>query len=209
MEEKVMVPEENPTSEGGSGIVTTRLSSALYHQLMEKSRSRGVSPEDYVSDILSKDLSGEERLEPIISEVRKLSAKNDQLFLEMKEELQEINEKNREAYEGMARSLKPDKKEWGIIAGAGTLVAVLLIVIFAGAGKNFSGSGPPAGGLLKPGPVGPAQMSPKDRYTYFVGRWYLGVRDRMSAKERLFLENYLKPFDNFDEDLKDRKKAGL
>ena len=85
------------------------------------------------------------------------------------------------------------------------MVAVLLAVLFVALPRRSSPpAGPSSTGLARPD-----QMGEKDRYVYFVGRWYLGVRDRMSTSERKFLENYLKPFDNIDADLKARKEAGL
>jgi hypothetical protein len=209
MSDKNTIPEDwgGPDTEGAS--LTVRLSPLLQRYLAEKSRSLGISPEECAVLSLAGELSPEGRFEPMISEIRKMVEKNDRIFLGLREELDEINGKNRGAYESLLASLKPDRKEWGMILGAGALLAVLLVVALVFFGRNIPGSATSPGEVRNAQTALPAQMSPKDRYTYFVGSWYMGVRDRMSTKERLYIENYLKPFDNFDEDQKYRKKAGL
>ena len=201
---------DKPEDKGEDGpSLTLRVSPVLRRQIIEKAHSLKVSEEEYISLALVQDLSGGGRLEPLMVEVRKILAKNDQIFSDLKENLEEVNEKNRIAYESLLKSMKPDRKEWGVIGGAGALVGLLLILGFVTFVRNIPETPLSHGGVGKEQTALPAQMSPKDRYTYFVGLWYLGVRDRMSTKDRLFLENYLKPFDNFDDDLKARKKAGL
>jgi hypothetical protein len=209
MNEKRDLPE-TPVDLGQDGpALALRVSPVLRRQILEKARSLGVSEEEYISLALVQDLSGGERLEPLMVEVRKTQAKNDQIFSALKENLDEVNEKNRIAYESLLKSMKPDRKEWGVIGGAGALVGLLLILVFVTFVRKIPETPVSHGGVGNGQTALPAQMSSKDRYTYFVGLWYLGVRDRMSTKDRLFLENYLKPFDNFDDDLKARKKAGL
>ncbi len=148
---------------------------------------------------------GEDESEGLIREIRRLLHESDHRLERIEAEIHEIDERNRRAYESLAGSLKPDRKEWTLIAGGAAVVAVLLAILFVALPRRApSPAGPSTSGLARPD-----QMGEKDRYVYFVGRWYLGVRDRMSTSERKFLENYLKPFDNIDADLKARKEAGL
>ena len=141
----------------------------------------------------------------LIREIRRLLRESDQRLERIESEVREMDERNRRAYESLEGSLTPTRKEWTFIAGGAAVVAVLLVVLFVA----FPRSGQTPVTSSSSGLARPDQMGEKDRYVYFVGRWYLGVRDRMSTSERKFLENYLKPFDNIDADLKARKEAGL
>ncbi|MGC8529998.1 MAG: hypothetical protein ACP5OP_07365 [Leptospirillia bacterium] len=148
---------------------------------------------------------GEGESGELIREIFRLFRESDRRLERIEATIHEVDERNRRAYESLAGCLKPDRKEWTLIAGGAAVVAVLLAVLFVALPRKApSPSGPSSSGLARPD-----QMGEKDRYVYFVGRWYLGVRDRMSTSERKFLENYLKPFDNIDADLKARKEAGL
>jgi hypothetical protein len=140
----------------------------------------------------------------LIREIQRLLRESDRRLERIESEVREMDERNRRAYESLAGSLTPNRREWTYIAGGAAVVAVLLAVLFVAFSRSGSSPVPPSSGLARPD-----QMGEKDRYVYFVGRWYLGVRDRMSTSERQFLENYLKPFDNIDADLKARKEAGL
>jgi len=153
-----------------------------------------------------KDPSGKELSEDLVREIRRLAERTDQRLGQIKDEIGEMDERNRRAYESLSASIKPDRKEWTLIAGGAGIVAVLLVALFLLLSRSAPHPGPGKG---ETGLARPDQMGEKDRYVYFVGRWYLGVRDRMSTSERKFLENYLKPFDNIDSDLKARKEAGL
>ena len=190
--------------------VTVQLPESLSLALSEKARSLGLTREECLLRSLSEDIvASGVVLGPVRAEIGRLSEKSDRLMEEIRGEFQEIDDRNRRAYEALAQSLKPSRKEWGLIGGGAAVVAVLLFLLAV-----VLGPGPAPGTLSGTGPGKPtvslpSQLGEKDKYVYFVGRWYLGVRDRMSTKERLFLENYLKPFDNFDEDLKARKAAGL
>ncbi|MCL5285362.1 MAG: hypothetical protein M1313_06390 [Nitrospirae bacterium] len=194
----------------GSVSLTVQLPEILNRHLSERARSLGQSPEECLLRALSEDLAASEFvMGPVRAEIGKLSEKSDRLMETIREEFREIDDRNRRAYEALAQTLKPSRKEWGLIGGGAAVVAVLLLLLafVLGKGPAPGGGSPSLSG--KPGVSLPSQLGEKDKYVYFVGRWYLGVRDRMSTKERLFLENYLKPFDNFDEDLKARKAAGL
>ena len=190
--------------------VTVQLPESLSLALSEKARSLGLTREECLLRSLSEDIvASGVVLGPVRAEIGRLSEKSDRLMEEIRGEFQEIDDRNRRAYEALAQSLKPSRKEWGLIGGGAAVVAVLLFLLAV-----VLGPGPAPGTLSGTGPGKPtvslpSQLGEKDKYVYFVGRWYLGVRDRMSTKERLFLENFLKPFDNFDEDLKARKAAGL
>lgn len=190
--------------------VTVQLPESLSLALSEKARSLGLTREECLLRSLSEDIvASGVVLGPVRAEIGRLSEKSDRLMDEIRGEFREIDDRNRRAYEALAQSLKPSRKEWGLIGGGAAVVAVLLFLMAVVLGPGpapgtMSGAGPG-----KPTVSLPSQLGEKDKYVYFVGRWYLGVRDRMSTKERLFLENFLKPFDNFDEDLKARKAAGL
>ena len=195
---------------GGSVSVTVQLPESLNLALSEKARSLGLSREECLLRSLSEDLAASEVvLGPVRAEIGRLSEKSDRLMETIREEFQEIDDRNRRAYEALAQSLKPSRKEWGLIGGGAAVVAVLLLLLAVVLGPGPAPGTRAGAGPGKPSVSLPSQLGEKDKYVYFVGRWYLGVRDRMSTKERLFLENYLKPFDNFDEDLKARKAAGL
>lgn len=189
--------------------VTVRLSSTLFRKVSEHSRSLGMGEEECLEKLLLEALSGTDSSSALTSEIRRFSESTDRSFRELRENLQEINEKNRNAYESLVGTLKPSRREWGLIAGVGSLLAVLVVVAVAGFGQKTGEIRSSGETDRKEGLSIPSQMGQKERYAYFVGQWYLGIRDRMSTKERLYLENYLKPFDNFDEDLKYKKKAGL
>ncbi len=190
--------------------VTVQLPESLSLALSEKARSLGLTREECLLRSLSEDIvASGVVLGPVRAEIGRLSEKSDRLMEEIRGEFREIDDRNRRAYEALAQSLKPSRKEWGLIGGGAAVVAGLLFLLAVVLGPGpapgtMSGAGPG-----KPTVSLPSQLGEKDKYVYFVGRWYLGVRDRMSTKERLFLENFLKPFDNFDEDLKARKAAGL
>ncbi len=199
-----------PSATGGAHSLTVQIPEALDRILSEKALSLGLSREECLIRALAEDLSASEVvLGPVRNEIGRLSEKSDRLMETIREEFREIDDRNRRAYEALAQSLKPSRREWGLIGGGAAIIALLLLLMVFAFGKG------PAGGEGHPATSGkagvslPSQLGENDKYVYFVGRWYLGVRDRMSAKERLFLENYLKPFDNFDEDLKARKAAGL
>ena len=190
--------------------VTVQLPESLSLALSEKARFLGLTREECLLRSLSEDIvASGVVLGPVRAEIGRLSEKSDRLMEEIRGEFREIDDRNRRAYEALAQSLKPSRKEWGLIGGGAAVVAGLLFLLAVVLGPGpapgtMSGAGPG-----KPTVSLPSQLGEKDKYVYFVGRWYLGVRDRMSTKERLFLENFLKPFDNFDEDLKARKAAGL
>ncbi len=198
-----------PSPPGGVLFLTVHLPESLARALSEKAGTLGLSREECLVRALAEDLSAAEVVPgPVRAEIGRLSEKSDRLMESIREEFREIDDRNRRAYEALAQSLKPSRKEWGLIGGGASVVALLLVLMAFVFGKGPSGGSVPVPSG-KSGVSLPSQLGEKDKYIYFVGRWYLGVRDRMSAKERLFLENYLKPFDNFDEDLKARKAAGL
>ncbi len=200
----------SPSATGGDRLLTVKLPESLDRTLSEKARSLGLSREECLVRALAEDLSASDVvLGPVRSEIGRLSEKSDRLMETIREEFREIDDRNRRAYEALAQSLKPSRREWGLIGGGAAVIALLLFLMAFAFGKGPAGGGSRPVALGKAGVSIPSQLGEKDKYIYFVGRWYLGVRDRMSAKERLFLENYLKPFDNFDEDLKARKAAGL
>jgi len=169
-------------------------------------RGRGMDAGERSLGESHKDPSGKEPSEDLVREIRRLAERTDQRLGQIKDEIGEMDERNRRAYESLSASIKPDRKEWTLIAGGAGIVAVLLVALFLLLSRSAPHPGPGKG---ETGLARPDQMGEKDRYVYFVGRWYLGVRDRMSTSERKFLENYLKPFDNIDSDLKARKEAGL
>ncbi len=196
---------------GGEGVpVTILLPNPLDQSLSDKAKSLGISREECLVKALSEDLGAADRLlGPFRAEIGKLAEKNDRLIADIRQELREIDDRNRQAYEALARTMTPSRKEWSLIGGGAVLVALLFGLLVFGFGKATLKEGATQGDPEKKGISLPSQMSEKNKYIYFVGRWYLGVRDRMPSKDRLFIENYLKPFDNFDEDLKARKEAGL
>ena len=138
-------------------------------------------------------------------EIRRLLEVSDQRLERIEAEVREMDERNRRAYERLAGTLSPSRREWSFMAGGAVVVVILLTLLFF----TLPRSGQRPAAPVSSGLARPDQMGEKERYVYFVGRWYLGVRDRMSTSERKFLENYLKPFDNIDADLKARKEAGL
>lgn len=203
---------ERPSSSGTGGDVvpvTIHLPPSLDRQISEKAASLGLTREELLLRAAFENNQAGEDLRAIRSDLGKMAEKNSLLMDQVRQELRGIDEGNRKAYESLEKSLKPSRKEWGLIGGGAAVAALLLAVLLIWGGIGSSRNPPASEQTGKTGAPLPSQMGEKDKYVYFVGRWYLGVRDRMSTKERLFLENYLKPFDNFDEDLKARKAAGL
>lgn len=190
---------------GPDRVLRVTLPGLLEQALLERSGGWGVAPEECVVRILSETFAPGTSPDRLDGEIRRLAASTGAGFETIRKELQEIDDRNRTAYESLVKTLAPDRKEWGMLAGAGSVAALLLVVLLFVFARPHKTPPLPRG----TGVAIPSQLSSEDRYTYFIGRWYQGVRDRMPTKDRLYLENYLKPFDNFDEDLKARKKAGL